>query len=65
MKILKNYSYIDTALARRDGFMDCMDIFGTGWMIPSNFLELYDVLMMRRYIEEVEDRSQEEGQENE
>ena len=65
MKILKNYSYIDMALARRDGFRDCMDIFGTGWRIPSNFLELYEVLMMRRYIEEGEDRSQEEGQENE
>nr|DAW57984.1 MAG TPA: hypothetical protein [Caudoviricetes sp.] len=65
MKILKNYSYIDMALARRDGFRDCMDILGTGGKIPSNFLELYEVLMMRRYIEEVENRIQEEGQENE
>jgi hypothetical protein len=65
MKILKNYNYIDMALARRDGFRDCMDIFGTGGKIPSNFLELYEVLMMRRYMEEGENRIQEEGQENE
>ena len=65
MKILKNYSYIDIALARRDGFGDCMDILGTGWRIPSNFLELYEVLMMRRYMEEGENMIQEEGQENE
>lgn len=64
MKILKNYSYIDMALARREGFRDCMDILGGG-RIPSNFLEVYEVLMMRRYIEEGEARSQEEGQENE
>lgn len=65
MKILKNYNYIDMALARRDGFRDCMDILGTGGKIPSNFLELYDVLMMRRYMEEGENMIQEEGQENE
>lgn len=65
MKILKNYNYIDMALARRGGFMDCMDIFGRGGRIPSNFLELYEVLMIRRYIEEGENMVQEEGQENE
>lgn len=65
MKILKNYSYIDMSLARRDGFRDSMAIFGTGWRKPSNFLELYEVLMKRRYIEEEENMVQEEGQENE
>lgn len=65
MKKLKNYNYIDKAMWRRDGFRDSMDIFGTGLRIPSNFLELYDVMMMRRYIEEVENKVQEEGQENE